>query len=274
MDIEPTKLKIKLGETNKLSFAHSIRGTSTDPEVTKPISRFMVTESSTGFSVCFPMESDGPSMATVTIPIMPYFFSEGKEYHGTVEVIIGNKIFTPAKMRLIPEEALKINVEPVAVQVQQVKNPVEEEKEKQIPSTKVEEEEKRLQEQATKKEEDDEDSMYSDILFEKQKETETEDSAVSLLKSKKMKFQSEQAATAFSSKAQEVLFSEQKKKTNKTQENTINTREVSQATSSKPVQFLPNSPKKIENGKSQVVSPVALKLKSKLKNLLLEALED
>jgi len=107
------KMKVRLGEENELKFSLSIKGSTSDASATQPRIRFMVTETKTGTSVCFPMSKLEEGTMGVTIPDLPHVFKEGAEYTGQVEVIVGNRWFNPTTVGLVFEREMKVEAAPL-----------------------------------------------------------------------------------------------------------------------------------------------------------------
>lgn len=107
------KMRVKLGEQNELKFMLSIKGSTSDPTATQPKIRFMVTEAKTGMSVCFPMERLEEGLVGVTLPALNGVFKENAEYTGQVEVIVGNRYFTPTTVGLVFEKEMEVEAAPI-----------------------------------------------------------------------------------------------------------------------------------------------------------------
>ena len=107
------KMRVKLKENNELKFMLSIKGSTSDPSATQPLVRFMVEDPSSGISMCFPMEKLEEGMVGVLIPDSIDVFKEDREYIGKVEVIVGNRYFTPTQVGLVFERELEIEASPV-----------------------------------------------------------------------------------------------------------------------------------------------------------------
>ena len=107
------RMAVKLGEVNELKFRLSIKGSTSDPEAREPKVRFMVTETKTGLSVCFPMEVKEEGVVKVMIPSLPGIFRENTEYTGNVEVIVGSRWFNPTTVGLVFEQDMEVEASPV-----------------------------------------------------------------------------------------------------------------------------------------------------------------
>lgn len=107
------KMRVKLGEQNELKFMLSIKGSTSDPATAQPKIRFMITEAKTGMSVCFPMERLEEGTVGVNIPAINGIFKEGVEYAGQVEVIVGNRYFTPTSIGLVFEKEMEVEAAPI-----------------------------------------------------------------------------------------------------------------------------------------------------------------
>lgn len=127
------KMRVRLGEDNELRFSLSIKGSISDATAAKPKVRFMVTETKTGTSICFPMENLGEGTMGVKIPNIPHIFKEGIEYLGQVEVIVGNRWFAPTTVGLVFERELKVEATPILSESPQ-ETPREEEEEEEFSS--------------------------------------------------------------------------------------------------------------------------------------------
>lgn len=113
-------MRVKLGESNELKFMLSIKGSTSDPNAAHPLIRFMVTETKTGMSLCFPMQNIDENMVGVTIPDIPAIFREDADYTGKVEVIVGNRYFTPTQVGLVFEREMEVEAAPMLAEADYV----------------------------------------------------------------------------------------------------------------------------------------------------------
>lgn len=103
------RMRVKLGELNKLKFALSIKASTSDSTISKPEFRFLIRDPESSMSFCFPMEkTEEGDVVSVSIPGNPNFFREGVDYLGKVEVILGNFWFSPTSVRLQFEQKLEV----------------------------------------------------------------------------------------------------------------------------------------------------------------------
>ncbi len=107
-----TSMHVNFGESSELKFMLSIKGSTSDPNISRPNVRFMITENQSGFSVCFPMKSNDDGTVGVTIPDLPHVFREDRTYNAKIEVIVGSKYFVPANMELVFERPMQVAVAP------------------------------------------------------------------------------------------------------------------------------------------------------------------
>lgn len=112
------KLILKLDELNDVKFKLLINGSASDPNQTKVVTRFVVTEESSGTSWMFPLarrEDDvEDSVFGAVIPRMPNnVFSENKEYSGKVEVIVGGRYFNPTTVGIAFERQMSVETVPM-----------------------------------------------------------------------------------------------------------------------------------------------------------------
>ena len=110
------KLEMNLTEESEIGFKLKIEGSDAELSSNKPKIRFAITESKTGKGWIFNAEkslsNDG---VTITIPSMKGIVSEGADYKGKLEVILGNKYFTPTEVDIM-------FIDPVKVEASIVKN--------------------------------------------------------------------------------------------------------------------------------------------------------
>ena len=101
------KLELDPSEENEIGFQLKIEGTDKDLASSKPKIRFAITENKTNRGWIFAAEKTDDGIA-VTIPQMKDFVSEGEEYSGKLEVILGGRYFTPTEVDINFVEPLKV----------------------------------------------------------------------------------------------------------------------------------------------------------------------
>jgi hypothetical protein len=63
------RMRVKLGELNKLKFALSIKASTSDSTISKPEFRFLIRDPENSMSLCFPMEkTEEGDVVSVAIP--------------------------------------------------------------------------------------------------------------------------------------------------------------------------------------------------------------
>jgi hypothetical protein len=92
------RVELKLNEENELSFRLSIEGGAALDS--KPIYRFVMTETDTDRGWVFPGQQEGDSLVNVCIPSLKETFSPQKRYVGKLEVIVGSHYFNPTEILL------------------------------------------------------------------------------------------------------------------------------------------------------------------------------
>ena len=108
-----SKLILNLNEQNELAFKISIEGSNSEVGSEKPNIRFLVREGSGEVSWVYPtyQDEDGDVIVNINKTEM---FSEDIEYHGKLEVILGNHYFVPAEVQLEFIKPLKVEAVVVA----------------------------------------------------------------------------------------------------------------------------------------------------------------
>ena len=120
------KIELNLNEENELCFEIVIEGSTTNESLDKPIMRFQIEESLTkgkGISYTFPVTKVKDGSLSVLIPRLENIVSEGKDYVGNLEVIIGGQFFVPQTVDINFIKPLKIESKGVTVN----KQPLQEE---------------------------------------------------------------------------------------------------------------------------------------------------
>jgi hypothetical protein len=103
-----TKITLDPKEDSELGFNLSIEGKTSDVDSTKPDIRFIVKEQASNRAVMFDNIKHENGTATVTLPGGNSLFSEGKDYVGSLEVILGRHYFVATKVDLEFVEPLKV----------------------------------------------------------------------------------------------------------------------------------------------------------------------
>ena len=107
------QVKFNLDEEEEIHFKLSVRGSSNLPNV-KPVMRFIISENSENGNMSVVLlarpTDDG---VVVSIPQLKEFFSEDREYVGKLEIIVGNRYFSPTAMNIGFTRSFDIQAEPV-----------------------------------------------------------------------------------------------------------------------------------------------------------------
>jgi hypothetical protein len=103
------KLEINLLEENEIGFKLKIEGSDSEIASNKPKIRFTITESKSGKGWIFNTErKSGEDNIVVSIPSMKGIVTESDKYSGKLEVIFGNKYFTPTEVDIKFVEPIKV----------------------------------------------------------------------------------------------------------------------------------------------------------------------
>lgn len=107
------QVKFNLDEEEEIHFKLSVRGSSNLPNV-KPVMRFIISENSENgtMAVVLPVRPTDDGVV-VSIPQLKEFFSEEKEYIGKLEIIVGNRYFSPTAMSIGFTKSFDIQAEPI-----------------------------------------------------------------------------------------------------------------------------------------------------------------
>lgn len=102
------KFEINLLEENEIEFGVKIEGTDSELGASKPKVRFTITEEKSGKGWIFITEKNEKNNFVATIPSLKGTVSESENYKGKLEIILGNKYFTPTEVDVKFIEPLKI----------------------------------------------------------------------------------------------------------------------------------------------------------------------
>jgi len=116
---------LSLDEDNKIEFGIAVRGTTSNL-VGAPSVRFIISEKRGGMAVVLPAKLSATSndSMVVNIPPLKHVFSENQEYVGKIEIIVGDKYFSPTSMDISFTKALEIETAtPVSVRQGRTSSP-------------------------------------------------------------------------------------------------------------------------------------------------------
>lgn len=103
------KFEINILEENQIEFGLKIEGSDSEVNSVKPKVRFTITEEKTGKGWFFLTEKNNKNGNFVaTIPVLKGVVAEGGKYNGKLEIILGNKYFTPTEVDIQFVEPLKV----------------------------------------------------------------------------------------------------------------------------------------------------------------------
>lgn len=103
------KFEINILEENEIEFGLKIEGSDSEINFIKPKVRFAITEEKTGKGWFFVTEKNiNNGNFVVKIPVLKNLVSESEKYNGKLEIILGNKYFTPTEVDIKFVEPLKI----------------------------------------------------------------------------------------------------------------------------------------------------------------------
>jgi hypothetical protein len=101
-----------LNEENLIEFKMSVKGSTNLPNI-KPLIRFIISENKAdGFAVVLPAQATEEGVS-VAIPPLKNVFSHEKDYVGKLEIIIGNRYFSPSSMNIGFSNPIDIEIEPI-----------------------------------------------------------------------------------------------------------------------------------------------------------------
>lgn len=103
------KFEINILEENEIEFGLKIEGSDSELNSTKPKVRFAITEEKSGKGWFFLTEKNAKNGNFIaTIPVLKGLVTESGKYHGKLEIILGNKYFTPTEVDIQFIEPLKV----------------------------------------------------------------------------------------------------------------------------------------------------------------------
>lgn len=147
-------ITLRLGETNELKFKLQLQGITSNPQETKPRIRFLVTEKNHEDSgVLIPVSKDKEKEGFVAVVINgdPKYYDAEKLYEGNIEVLIGNRYFNAAKYDINFMKEMKVEVESIIVNNQNLLTEDNDKEEKIVVSSELVSEEKTSDELPTQK---------------------------------------------------------------------------------------------------------------------------
>lgn len=111
------QVKFNLDEEEEIHFKLSVKGSSNLPNV-KPIMRFIISENSENGNIAIVLPAKPTEEGVVVnIPQLKDFFSEEKEYIGKLEIIVGNRYFSPTAMNIGFTKSFDIQAEPILKEI-------------------------------------------------------------------------------------------------------------------------------------------------------------
>jgi hypothetical protein len=103
------KVVFYLNENNEISLQLSIEGTTSVEQFSKPDVRFVLEDKSlNGISWIYPPVINEDKTINVSVYGNESFLSEGKQYRGKLEVIIGNRYFCPQEFDVEFKKPLRV----------------------------------------------------------------------------------------------------------------------------------------------------------------------
>jgi len=106
--MDKPKIDLKLDETNNIEFEVSVKGLSSTNEQVNPITRFCITDNKSGISYMFPGTKKEDKIISFIIPETTNIFNESSNYDGKLEVLIGNRYFSPINVDVSFSKTLKV----------------------------------------------------------------------------------------------------------------------------------------------------------------------
>ena len=101
-------VKFNLDEDNDIQFKLAIRGSSTGLGNTTPIIRLIVSEKYGPRAMVFQGRARENGYVGVTIPSLSGIFAENNEYVGKLEIIVGNRYFSPTTIGMEFTRSLQV----------------------------------------------------------------------------------------------------------------------------------------------------------------------
>src|SRR5690348_11767675 len=93
------KYEINILEESQIEFGLKIEGSESELNSAKPRVRFAITEEKSGKGWFFLTEKNTKNGNFIaTIPVLKGLVTENGKYHGKLEIILGNKYFTPTEV--------------------------------------------------------------------------------------------------------------------------------------------------------------------------------
>jgi hypothetical protein len=108
------KIMFDLNEESEIEFKLSVQGNTNIPNV-KPVFRFIISEAdneNSPFSIALPAYSIADGVKII-IPLLKGVLVENKDYVGNLEIILGNRYFSPANLQIGFFSSLEIIAEAV-----------------------------------------------------------------------------------------------------------------------------------------------------------------
>lgn len=106
------KITFNPAEESEIRFKIKIEGNIEELDRNQSVVRFALTEQKSGkgwiFNTNKSSDSENNDEIAITIPVLKGMVSEGLEYSGKLEVILGNHYFTPTEMDVDFKEPLKV----------------------------------------------------------------------------------------------------------------------------------------------------------------------